>query len=179
MRVVIDTNILVQFMRDPDPVDLKDPENGDIVSRAAARASALVDLIDQRNGLVVIPAPVLAEYLIGIKQDAYQKQLNLLNSFSCIEISPFDQISAIECALLVDESEHKALDPKATKAKLRVDRQILATAISVGAEELWTHDIGLYKKAKAIGLVTKSLACIEPNPDQQDLALSDTQDDQP
>uniref|UniRef100_UPI00345B3E3D PIN domain-containing protein n=1 Tax=Halomonas sp. TaxID=1486246 RepID=UPI00345B3E3D len=163
-------------MCDADPVDLKDPETGKMVERASARANALVEMIDQRNGVVIIPAPVLAEYLIGISQDAYQAQLDLMNSFSCIEISPFDDMSAIECALLVDEQEHKVLDPNATKAKLRFDRQILAIALANGADELWTHDKGLFFKAKASGVTTKSLAKIAPLPDQKSLDLPPDED---
>lgn len=177
MRAVIDTNVLVQFMCDADPIDLTDPETGDVVERAAARASALVDRIDQLNGMVVIPAPVLAEYLVGISRDAYQEQLNLLNSFSCIEIVPFDEMAAIECALLVDEQEHRSLDPDATKAKLRFDRQILAIAIASGADELWTHDKGLFNKARASGVSINSLASITPVPDQQSFELPPDEDE--
>lgn len=177
MRAVIDTNVLVQFMCDADLVDLTDPETGDHVDRASARASALIDRIDQLNGVIVIPTPVLAEYLIGISRDAYQDQISLLNSYHCIEIVPFDEMSAVECALLVDEQEHRSLDPEATKAKLRFDRQILAIAIATCADELWTHDRGLFNKAKASGVSVNSLADIDPLPDQQSFELPPEEDE--
>lgn len=158
-------------MSNADPIGLKNPETGNTIERASARAAALIEQIDQRDGLVIIPAPVLAEYLIGIDQGSYQEQIDLLNSFSCIEITSFDQLAAIECALLVNEQEHKTLDPEATKAKLRVDRQILAMTLAIDADELWTHDTGLFKKAKASGITTKSLANVEPQPDQGKLDL--------
>ncbi|MDZ7854306.1 MAG: hypothetical protein U5L98_17170 [Halomonas sp.] len=50
MRAVIYTNVLVQFMRDADPVDLTDPETGEVIERAADRAAALVERIDQISG---------------------------------------------------------------------------------------------------------------------------------
>lgn len=77
-----------------------------------------------------------------------------------------DQIAAVECARMVDDNELKVLDPAATKAKLRFDRQIIATALATNADEVWTHDVGLYSKAQKCGFVVKSLGDIEPAPEQ-------------
>ena len=126
-----------------------------------------------RKGVVVIPAPVVSEYLLGIDRGHYQTHLDTLNSVKSIEVIPFDQLAAIECAMLVSRQEMKQLDPNATMAKLRYDRQILAIAIAAGAKEIWTHDKQLFKKAKAIGITVKSLAHIQPKPEQ--LSLDSTQ----
>lgn len=58
-----------------------------------------------------------------------------------------------------------------TKAKLRFDRQIIAIALANNADEIWTHDAGLYSKAQRCGLVVKSLADIEPSPEQLEADL--------
>lgn len=173
LRSVIDTNVLVQFLRDEDPVELRDPESNALVTRASDRAAALIKRIEDLSGRVIIPAPVLAEYLVGIERNSYQAQIEILGSYECIEIISFDEIAAIECALLVDEHEHKLLDPTATKAKIRVDRQIIATALATNAHELWTHDRGLFKKvSSSTNIIAKSLSQIEPEPNQFGLDLA-------
>lgn len=170
MRIVIDTNILIQIMMNDGAAELRDPETNEALDRLSDRAQALVETIDAADGLVVIPAPVLSEYLIGIERSYFQSHLDIINNSKCFEVVSFDQMAAIECALLVDENEQKVLDPDATKAKLRVDRQILSIAIACGAGEIWTHDKGLFKKAQATGLSTKSLASIMPQPQQLELS---------
>ncbi|WJN60908.1 PIN domain-containing protein [Pseudomonas sp. SO81] len=174
MRVVLDTNILIQTLRNAKAgAQLYDPETGEPVDRLEARAEALIEQIDSKDGVVLIPAPVLAEYLIGVAHDAYQTHLDLIGGTSCFEVVPFDQIAAIECALMVNDEELRALDTVASKAKLRVDRQIIAIALANNADELWTHDVGLYKKAVSCGLSCKSLAHILPKPEQLEVSLND------
>lgn len=167
VRIVIDTNVLVQIMQNDQATDLRHPETGEIVDRLFERAAALVDHVDAIGGLVVLPAPVLSEYLFGIDKKSFQAHLDVINSVKSIEIAAFDQVAAIECALLVSDAEQRAIDPNATKAKLRVDRQILAIAVAAGVSEIWTHDIGLTKKALSMGISVKSLADIGPPPMQQ------------
>ena len=170
MRIVLDTNVLVQLLSKNDEALLYCPVTGNVVDRSVARATALVDQIDAKGGTVVIPAPVLAEYLVGIDPGLIQTHLALINSFTCFEVVAFDQLAAVECALLVDESEQKVLDPDATKAKMRFDRQIIAISKAVGAQQIWTHDKGLYRKAAMVGLDVKSLADVTPAPVQLQLA---------
>lgn len=169
MKIVIDTNVLVQIMQNQRSTDLRNPETGEIIDLPFERAAALVDHVDTVGGLVVLPAPVLSEYLFGIDKAAFQSHLDVINSVKSIEVVAFDQVAAIECAMLVTDAEQKQLDPDATKAKLRVDRQILAIAVASGVAEIWTHDIGLTKKAASMGLAIKSLADIGPPPVQYDL----------
>lgn len=172
MRIALDTNVLVQALRNAkDGIVLVDPATGKNVDRAEARAEALVEQIDVRGGTVLIPTPVLAEYLVGVERSHHQQHLDIVNGVSCFEIVAFDQIAAVECARMVDDNELKVLDPDAIKAKLRFDRQIIAIALANNADEIWTHDKGLYKKAQRCGLVVKCLADIEPNPQQLEADL--------
>lgn len=101
MKIVIDTNVLVQIMQNEGAKDLVDPETGIIVDNAFKRAEALVEHIESVNGVVIIPAPVISEYLLGIDQSSYQAHLDIINSVKSIEVAAFDQIAAIECAMLV------------------------------------------------------------------------------
>jgi predicted nucleic acid-binding protein len=166
LKIVIDTNVLVQIMQNDGAKDLIDPETDKLVAGAFERAEALVDRIDTLNGVVVLPAPVVAEYLLGIERNSYQRHLEILNGVRCIEVSAFDQQAAIECALLVTNQEMKQLDPDSKMAKLKYDRQILAIAIASGAKEIWTHDKQLYKRSRAMGLIARSLASIDLRPQQ-------------
>ncbi|MBT2342058.1 MULTISPECIES: type II toxin-antitoxin system VapC family toxin [Pseudomonas] len=172
MRIVLDTNVLVQALGNAkDGIVLVDPATGHNVDRAVARAEALIEMVDARGGTVLIPTPALAEYLVGIDRGFHQSHLDVINGFSCFEIVSFDQIAAVECARMVDDNELKVLDPAATKAKLRFDRQIIATALATNADEIWTHDVGLYSKAQKCGLVVRSLGDIEPAPEQLEVNL--------
>lgn len=166
MKIVIDTNVLVQIMQNEASADLRHPETGAIVDRLFDRAAALVDHIDTLGGVVIIPAPVLSEYLFGIDRGAFQAHLDIISSVKSIEVAAFDQVAAIECAMLVSDAEQKQMDPAASKAKLRVDRQILAIAVAAGVSEIWTHDIGLMNKARSVGMSAKCLADIGPPPMQ-------------
>ncbi|MFI8479664.1 PIN domain-containing protein [Pseudomonas sp. NPDC078700] len=166
MKIVIDTNVLVQIMQNEDAKELRDPLSGKAVDNAFMRAEALVERIEAINGVVVLPAPVLAEYLIGIRRESYQAHLDIINGVKCIEISSFDQLAAVECAMMVSNAEMKQLDPDSTMAKLKYDRQILAISVASGAKEIWTHDKQIYKRAESVGLLARSLASIEANPEQ-------------
>lgn len=170
MKIVIDTNVLVQIMQNGDATDLSDPKTGNPIASGFRRAEALMEHIDNQKAVVVLPSPVLAEYLIGIDVGAYQQHLDIISGVSSIEVVPFDQLAAIECAMLVNAQEQKAMDADATKAKLRFDRQILAIAVACGAKELWTHDKQLYNRALETGVIPRSLADIEPMPEQIDFS---------
>lgn len=166
MKIVIDTNVLVQIMQNEGVKELRDPETDRVIDNAFMRAQALVERIEAIKGVVVLPAPVLAEYLIGIRRDSYQKHLDIINGVKCIEVSPFDQLAAIECAMLVSNQEMKQLDPDSTMAKLKYDRQILAISVAAGAKEIWTHDKQIYRRAGTVGILARSLSSIEANPEQ-------------
>lgn len=166
MKIVIDTNVLVQIMQNEDAKELRDPVSGQPVNNAFMRAQALVERIEAIKGVVILPAPVLAEYLIGIRRESYQVHLDIINSVRCIEISSFDQMAAVECAMMVSNAEMKQLDPDSKMAKLKYDRQILAISVAAGAKEIWTHDKQIFRRAEALGLLARSLASIDASPEQ-------------
>ena len=168
MKIVIDTNVLVQIMQNEGATDLIDPESDQVVVNAFGRAQALIERIDSLKGVVILPAPVVAEYLLGIDRKSYQLHLDVMNSVKCIEVSPFDQVAAVECAMLVSNQEMKQLDPESKMAKLKYDRQILAIAVASGAKEIWTHDKQLFKRSKAVGITAMSLGSIDAKPKQLD-----------
>lgn len=169
MRVVLDNNVLIHVMHNQNAGPLHDPATGDLVDRLPERADALVEQITSRRGRLIVPTPVLTEYLLGIDPVESDAHVRELNSMTAIEFMPFDELAAIECAYMVNAVERSQLSPNATKAKLRFDRQILAICKAAGVDELWTHDVELYNKAKEVDISSGSLADINPTPRQYNM----------
>ena len=162
MKIIIDTNILVQvFSGNPKSEQVyTDPNNGDIVKDINLRAEALVGYISNGKGTVIIPAPVLAEYLIGIDKEHQITHINMINGKSCFEIYSFDEIAAYECANLPTLQELKQLDLNLIASKIKFDRQIVSIAKASNIDEVWTHDKNIFEICKREGIVVKSLADI-------------------
>lgn len=167
MRVVLDSNVLIQVLSNAKPdINLIDPKTGLVVDRAEARADALVERIDRHGGQILIPTPVLSEYLFGVNPESIQSHLELIGGFACFEVVSFDEIAAVECARMITSQELKQLDPTSSKAKLRFDRQIISIAKANNADEIWTHDAPLMLKAESLNIKVKSLADIDAKPHQ-------------
>lgn len=174
MRVVLDTNVLLQVIGNVKPGSvLHDPRDSRPIERAIDRAEALVEKIDSAKGSVLIPAPVLAEVLIGLTPIQSAELIENIRQLSCFEMVSFDELAAIECAGMITPQELKAAlaDPSVTKAKFRFDRQILAIALANNVNEIWTHDKQLFEKAASLGITVRSLGDIEPNPEQLEADL--------
>lgn len=167
MRIIFDTNILVQAITGmKDGCKLSDPENGIEIPDPSRRVEALIDMVESSGGSVIIPTPVLAEYLVGIDKKEHQTHLKLIQQQACFEIASFDEIAALECAQMPSIKELKLMMQSDTANKVKFDRQIIAIAKSLNVDEVWTHDKGVFKRCKEMGIVVKSLADIDPAPIQ-------------
>lgn len=149
-----------------DGCKLSNPENGMEIPDPERRVEALIDMIESSGGAIIIPTPVLAEYLVGIDKKDHQTHLNLIQRQSCFEIASFDEIAAIECAQMPSIKELKEMMKSDTANKVKFDRQIISIAKSLNVDEIWTHDKGVFNRCKEMGLVVKSLADINPAPIQ-------------
>lgn len=161
MKLLVDNNILIQILA-PSQTGLTHPETSAILDRVAERAQAFVSEAEKRNALILIPTPVLSEFLIGVESPKYQEYLDVLNGSACFEVVDFDTSAAIECAQLPDRKELVQISPGQVASKLKYDRQIVGIALAAMADEVWSHDDSLRKIASAKGLAIKSLADIEP-----------------
>lgn len=132
------------------------------------RSQALLDHIESSGGTLVLPAPVLAEYLLGIEGEKNkQKHTQLILSMSCFEILPFDELAAIECSLLLSPNEFKQfikseINSNATANKIRYDRQIISIAKANNIDEIWSGDKEVSSKSAEFGIEIKSLLDIQP-----------------
>lgn len=151
---------------------INDPETGEMITEVTRRIDALVDRIENLDGTIIIPAPVLAEFLIGIDKNTHQAHINLIRSMACFEIASFDEMSAIECAQLPTMSELRQMMKSDTANKVKFDRQIISIAKSLNVDEVWTHDHGVFQRCKQLGIVVRSLISIEPPPIQGSMDFS-------
>jgi len=165
LRLLVDSNILIQILA-PNSTGLTDPETKESLDRLADRAAEFVTRVESKRAVMIIPAPVLSEFLIGVETEKFQEYLDMLNGNACFEVANFDMAAAIECAQLPGRKELVQISPDQVASKLTYDRQIVSIAIAAMADEVWSHDKSLRQIAVAKGLTVKSLADIQPPPVQ-------------
>lgn len=150
--VVFDTSFIALAFDSSCAVPL-DPLTGAPMSDCSARVQHLIDVLTQKKERVLIPTPVLAEYLVRAGKEKDLRLQEFMGS-RAFRVAPFDVRAAAECALLFDRdlNSGKTLDPTTTKAKVKFDRQIVAIAKVQGAERIYTGDNGLAACANANGI---------------------------
>ncbi|MDQ7731310.1 PIN domain-containing protein [Halomonas sp. SpR1] len=174
MKAALDANVLMQLLGIIGN-SLYCPRTKQEITNAEGRADALLERFSDPGFQLLIPAPAMAEVLVKVAPELQQAYIDFVNNTTSLSIIPFDTRSIIECARLFDAQEAKQLKKGGeSKAKIAVDRQVVAIAISNGAKELWTHDKTVFKKASRVGLVAKSLADIEPIPAQKAMEFSES-----
>lgn len=146
--VVFDTSILaLAFDEDANPPT--DPATNELLTDCQVRIDYLIKSLSKTKTRVLIPTPVMAEYLVraGLDKD---KRLSELTSSRVFVVAAFDIRAAVECAGMEDADylRLRAIPESETKTKVKFDRQIIATAIARGASAIYTGDIKLAARAK-------------------------------
>lgn len=153
--VVVDATMLLLFF-DPSASGPTNPD-GSLVSRVRERIEYLIDELGRARQTIYIPAPALAETLIRQAPDKALKIVERINRASVFAIAEFDQRMAIELADIMRSdplrSQRQAmLGGIETKAKLKFDRQIIATAKVLGSETIYSDDGGVKSLGERLGL---------------------------
>jgi predicted nucleic acid-binding protein len=161
------------------------------VSDLPARIQLLVDELEAAGAKVIIPTPVLSEFLVltGPKDGA--SYLSDLSTSEVFDIKPFDTMAAIEAS----EMQRKAMtdgDKKAGSAQrwqvVKVDRQFVAIAKVNGVSVIYSDDDDVRKMAESVGIACKGVLDLPapPAPDPQQplafdgaTALPSTESEQP
>ena len=91
MVVAFDNSVLCLLLHPGVDVP-NDPATGNPVSRAQDRIAYLVEQLRESRSRILIPTPVLAEFLTFASAD----YLDEINSSAHFEVAPFDQRAAIE-----------------------------------------------------------------------------------
>lgn len=167
-KIIVDTNILINLMKTQSSTPYSLGENGfSDIADIELRSKALLEHIERSGGTIVIPTPVLAEYLFGIQGEANKiKHVELISKMNCFEIISFEDLAAIECSMLFSVQEFKQFKAKInsneTASKIKYDRQIIAIAKANQINEIWSTDAGVIRKAEEVGIIVKSLLDIQP-----------------
>lgn len=155
--VVFDTATLLLLI-DPNAAPPIDPATAKKLEHCKDRIENLVNELNDEKARILIPTPVLSEFLVCAGPNKQQYLDEFTSSYGFL-VETFDQRAAVELAELEDagrtikkKKKKKTANVNVTKAHLRFDRQIIAIAKVHGASTLYTGDNNLASVAKANGL---------------------------
>lgn len=153
MMVILDSTILFLLIH-PNAKPPRDPVTEKVVDRCKVRIELLLKTLSEAGTRVLIPTPVLSEVLVRVGQVAINHYLHEITNTYSFKIEAFDQRAAIEVALLTDADlqSGKKLTAEQTIAKVKYDRQIIATAKVNGVKTIYSDDGQLEKIARANGI---------------------------
>lgn len=149
--VLFDTNVLCLLLH-PDADIPNDPASGKPIEQAQERVNYLRDRLQDAGVRIVIPAPVLSEFLTMAAPD-YMVQIAQSMWF---EVAPFDQRAAVESALALKRAlksvKGKKLGSTSSWQKIKVDRQIVAIAKVYGVTTVYSTDPDVLNLARESGI---------------------------
>lgn len=150
--VVFDTSVLTLAF-DPSAKPPIDPATGVVLSDAQARIDYLLKTLGSSKVRVLIPTPVLSEYLVRGGEDK-DERLDEVTTSKVFVVAPFDTRAAVECAAIEagGPRRNRPLTEDETKAKVKFDRQIIAVAIVRCATTIYTGDAKLAATARLNGI---------------------------
>lgn len=150
--VVFDTSTIVLTI-DPTASPPLDPGTGQPLTRCKDRIDLLLDTLSKAKTPILIPTPVLAEFLVkaGPDKQAFTEKFLAFRNF---QVGSFDTKAAIELAILMDPElmGQNRLDEATSKQKVKFDRQIVAIAKVHGASTIYTSDEKLANCARNNGI---------------------------
>lgn len=116
------------------------------------RAQRLLCDLDKQGARILIPTPIMWEYLLGISSANRDAALSTFNKR--FRVIPFDALAASIASELWQNNKNngKALDGAAWRAghgrtKMKVDCQLVAVALANGADAIYSHDDDIRKYA--------------------------------
>jgi predicted nucleic acid-binding protein len=146
----IDTNVLI-FMSKP----LTDPDPRGQLARELVRSLK----IEARSARTIVPAIVIAEYLIGIKLE--DRTATLIELQHWVHIAPFDMRgAAIAADLMLEVLKLRKQDPLIAgihRQCLKADVEVMATSIAHGARILYTTEAQKFAKIAGGKILIKDI----------------------
>jgi len=155
--VVIDNDILSLLLH-PKGRAPKDPDTNKPIERLPDRIEKLIEDWEGDQEKVIIPAPVLSEFLILAGDDA-SNYLDEINSRRMMIVKSFDPMAAIELAAIELEARKTGSKRGGVAApwnKVKFDRQIVAIAKVNAAKRIYSNDGDVRKFAATVGIETVS-----------------------
>jgi predicted nucleic acid-binding protein len=132
----------------------QDPSTKKAVDRVVDRIEKLLEDLDSESERIILPTPVLSEFLILVGKDG-PGYLERLSGMKNILIKPFDERAAIELAAREVEDRDRGAKRAGSAspwAKLRFDRQIVAIAKANGASRIYSDDEDVMKFATRLDI---------------------------
>lgn len=171
--VLFDNNVLCLLLH-PEADVPNDPKTGQPVDRAQDRVNFLRDQLQDAGLRIVIPAPVLSEFLTF----ADPEYLLTITQSVRFEIAPFDQRAAIESAVALRRAlksgKGKKLGLDSAWQKIKVDRQIIAIGKIYKVTMVYSTDSDVLTLAKESGLEAMHVADLPlPPPEGIQLTLEE------
>jgi len=151
--VVFDATMLMLLIR-PDSGKPIDSATGNAVEHVQERIAHFVAQSDTARIRIGIPTPALSEVLVR-SGAAAAKIVEKIKEFSVFEILPFEELSAIEVALMTRnalDSGDKKSGSREVWSKIKYDRQIVAIARVRQATAIYTDDSGLRAIAENLNI---------------------------
>lgn len=141
--ICFDTTPLIWGMQDTDP----DPAMQMNIERTKAYLAFLAEQKEQ----IIIPTPVLAEYLVKIPAEDHVNHITQLRDLFLVY--PFDERAASLAALLRTQTTFRSvvdqisinhnMSFESARQIVKVDAMIVAIAVTRGASKLITDDKGM------------------------------------
>ena len=173
MPVAIDTSVLLHLIK-PDAPAANDPTTKKPIANAHERVQHLVSLLEKQKQKLIVPTPVLSEVMVR-EVHKVQEHLRLLKRYSCINVRDFDEMAAIELALMRKEAIEQGGEKKdltGSREKIKFDRQIIAIAKVAGATAIYSCDEDIAKLGERYGIDVIHLAQIALPPEAAQTALN-------
>ena len=145
------------------------------VDRTKDRLSLLVEQLERANAKVVIPTPILSEFLV-LAGNAGPEYLSEMANSDLYEIQPFDTLAAVEAAAQM-MSAMAAGDKRAGSKQrwqvVKVDREAMAIAKVHRVSCVYSDDSDFRPLAEAAGITVKGMADLPlpPPPKPRDADL--------
>jgi hypothetical protein len=174
--VVFDTSCILLTL-DPKTRPPIDPKTGVALTNYKKRVDFLIQRLGNAKEEIVIPTPVLSEFLVGAGQNRHEYIEKFISSRH-FTIAEFDMLAAIELALLNDPdlNSQKRLNDTLTKAKIRFDRQVISIAKVRGAKTIYAGDGPLADCARDNGIQAIMTWELPEPPEDKQVSMFDEED---
>lgn len=155
--VLLDTSVLAHLLFPTGHAPI-DPATGHPVTFCQERLQHFVQTHQKTK--ILIATPSFAEFLVHAG-DRHEEVIQTLKGTSAFKVVPFDEVCALECAMLEQEARLNGGKRGASSApwqKVKIDRQILATALVHNVTAIYTDDASLKALSEQLGLPAFGIA---------------------
>lgn len=171
--VACDTTFLSLILK-PDARPPLDAGTGKPVERVSDRVEKLLTDLQEADERLIIPTPVLAEFLVLADKSGPQ-YLDAISGERVFFIKPFDEKAAIEFAAIELGAKRlgdKRGGSKEPWARVKFDHQIVAIAKANGVSRIYSDDGDVRKLAQTVDIEVVGISDL-PLPAAKQMKLED------